>query len=566
MLKSVYLKIWSILSDVQKKRLIFLFFMIFIGMILEMISVGIFMPSIISSDNSNIKKFLPSFMDLNGQSKSLIIIFLLIILLLYLVKGFYQAFLAHSQVKFAFDFQKKLSEKIFRLYLSQPISFFSEKNSSELVNNSINEITIFTFNGIIQGLLLLTEIFVTVGILTLLLYIEPRGTLIVLFLQGGSSLIFQKITQKKLASYGIKRQVYEQERIKHLLQGFSAFKEIKLRGAELEFINIYQDSNSGVSEIGRKQQFLQQLPRVWLEFSTILSIVLLVVYLTLLDYDLEYILPVVGVFAASAFRLLPSVNRILSCVHYLAYASPTIDKLHFELTNLNSFSSDTSFFNQLLSFKSIRIESLEFNYSNSCEKLFHGLNFEIKRNDKIAIIGKSGSGKSTIMDLLLGLRLPTTGSVKIDNYNLFEVSRSYHKLVGYVPQSVYLMDDTLKRNIAFGVPDCEIDIGRVRKVIELSNLIKVVESLPDDINTYLGENGGLLSGGQCQRIGIARALYFDPEILFFDEATSALDEATEIEIIETIFEISKEKTIFFITHKKDNLKYFDKIIDLDDII
>ncbi len=531
-------------------------------MILEMLSVGIFMPSIISSGNTTLNEFFSNPQSIDEQNSSFIVFFLLGVLLMYLVKGLYQAFLAYIQVKFAFDFQYLLSEKLFSIYINQPISFFSEKNSSELVNNSINEITIFTFNGIIQGLLLVTEIFITFGIVGLLLYIEPRGTLIVLFVQGGSSLIFQRITQQKLASFGKKRQVYEQERIKHLIQGFSAFKEIKLRGAELEFISSYQDSNLGSSDIGRKQQFLQQLPRIWLEFSTILSIVLLVVYLIFLDYNLDYILPIIGVFAASAFRLLPSVNRILSCIHYLVFASSTIDKIHFELTSLSAFSNEASVLNKLMNFKAIKIESLEFCYPNSREKLFKKLNFEIRRYDKVAIIGKSGSGKSTIMDLLLGLRLPTTGTIKIDNFNLFEVSRSYHKLIGYVPQSVYLTDDTLKRNIAFGVPDFDIDIERVNKVIELANLIKVVENLSDGINTKLGENGSLLSGGQCQRIGIARSLYFDPEILFFDEATSALDETTEKEIMETIFEISSNRTVIFITHREENLKYFEKVLDL----
>ncbi len=533
-------------------------------MILEMLSVGIFMPFMTSWENSRLNEFLPNIQNINEQNYSVIVIFLLAIVLLYLIKCSYQAFLAHSQVKFAFDCQNSLSAKLFSIYISQPISFFLEKNSSELVNNSINEITIFTFNGIIQGLLLVTEIFVTIGIISLLLYIEPRGTLIVLIIQGGSSLIFQRITQQKLASFGLKRQAYEQERIKHLVQGFTAFKEIKLRGAELQFIHSYQDSNLGVSVIGRKQQFLQQLPRLWIEFSTIVSIVLLALYL-FLDHDLKYILPIIGVFGASAFRLLPSVNRILSCIHYLVYASSTIDKIHFELKSLSSFPNEASVSKELLSFKVIKIESLEFSYPGSREKLFKSLNFEIKRNDKVAIIGKSGSGKSTIMDLLLGLRLPTTGQVKIDNYTLFEVSKSYHKLVGYVPQSVYLLDDTLKRNIAFGVPDCDIDQMRVLKVIELSKLLEVVENLPAGINTKVGEKGGLLSGGQCQRIGIARALYFDPEILFFDEATSALDETTEKEIMETIFEISIPKTVIFITHKRKNLKYFDKVLDLSSV-
>jgi ABC-type bacteriocin/lantibiotic exporter with double-glycine peptidase domain len=195
--------------------------------------------------------------------------------------------------------------------------------------------------------------------------------------------------------------------------------------------------------------------------------------------------------------------------------------------------------------------------------VINDFNYEINYKDKIAIIGNSGSGKSTLMDLLLGLINPTIGSIKVDSQNLFVIAKSYQKIIGYVPQNVYIIDDTLEKNIAFGVPESEIDKNRIHTVVNLAQLDHVVANLKGGIYGKVGELGGNLSGGQCQRIGIARALYHDPKILFFDEATSSLDESTEKEILNTISKISKDKTVIFITHKKDNLIYFDRIIDLN---
>ena len=562
MFKIIYSKIWSLLNSKQRSQLVALFLLMFVGMILEMLSVGIFIPTMTTSNNDKLKQLLPELNYGYNQDNTIVIFFLLAILFLYLIKGAYQAFLSFKQVKFAFDIQNYLSEKIFTIYINQPLSFFAEKNSSELVNNSINEITILTFNGIIQGLLLITELFVTLGIVALLLFLEPRGTLIVLIIQGVSSVLFQRATQKKVANWGKKRQRYEQERIKHLTQGFAAIKEIKLRGAASEFIKIYRNSNLGTSEIGKKQQFVQQLPRIWLEFATIISIISLVLFLLFNGHSLSYIFPILAVFAASAFRLLPSINRILSCIHYLVFASSTIDKIHTEI-NLSEYSEGQREI-ELLSFETIKLESVSFKYPNSDINVINNFSYVINRNDKIAIIGTSGSGKSTLMDLLLGLHLPTSGSILLNKYELSSVSSSYHKLIGYVPQSVYIIDDTLEKNIAFGVAEIDIDKKRIYDVIKLAQLDQVVNNLFGGISGKVGEEGGNLSGGQCQRIGIARALYHNPQILFFDEATSSLDESTEKEILRTIVDISKDKTVFFITHKKENLKYFDKVINLTD--
>lgn len=562
MFKIIYSKIWSLLNSKQRSQLVALFLLMFVGMILEMLSVGIFIPTMTTSNNDKLKQLLPELNYGYNQDNTIVIFFLLVIFFLYLIKGAYQAFLSFKQVKFAFDIQNYLSEKIFTIYINQPLSFFAEKNSSELVNNSINEITILTFNGIIQGLLLITELFVTLGIVALLLFLEPRGTLIVLIIQGVSSVLFQRATQKKVANWGKKRQRYEQERIKHLTQGFAAIKEIKLRGAASEFIKIYRNSNLGTSEIGKKQQFVQQLPRIWLEFATIISIISLVLFLLFYGHSLSYIFPILAVFAASAFRLLPSINRILSCIHYLVFASSTIDKIHTEI-NLSEYSEGQREI-ELLSFETIKLESVSFKYPNSDINVINNFSYVINRNDKIAIIGTSGSGKSTLMDLLLGLHLPTSGSILLNKYELSSVSSSYHKLIGYVPQSVYIIDDTLEKNIAFGVAEIDIDKKRIYDVIKLAQLDQVVNNLFGGISGKVGEEGGNLSGGQCQRIGIARALYHNPQILFFDEATSSLDESTEKEILRTIVEISKDKTVFFITHKKENLKYFDKVINLTD--
>jgi ABC-type bacteriocin/lantibiotic exporter with double-glycine peptidase domain len=563
MIKLLYIKIWQILSISQRRKLILLFVMILIGMILEMFSVSIFMPLLSSSNNSVIHKFFSNIPIFQGQTNSTLIHLLLFIIFVYLIKGFYQAINAYFQVKYAFNVQKELSQRIFRTYINQKISFFAEKNSSELVNNSISEITIFTFNGLIQSLLLATEFFITIGLVSLLFFIEPRGTIIVIVIQVVLSVIFQKTTQKKVTEWGKSRQNLEQERIKHLIQGFSSIKEIKIHRAEEEFIQIFDKSNKLVSEIGKRQQFVQQLPRIWLEFATIFSIVCLVLYLSKVGLEASAILPILAIFGASAFRLLPSVNRIMSCLHYLTFASSTVDRIYSELTSVDTGRTLSN--KDLTLFNEITLNNIYYCYTGSSKYLFKDFSLNIKKNDKVVIVGKSGSGKSTLMDLLLGLQTPTLGSIKIDSFDIQDVANSYYKLVGYVPQQVYILNDSLERNIAFGISESEINRERIFEVIKLAKLEEVLKELGGDVSGIIGENGGNLSGGQCQRIGIARALYNNPRILFFDEATSSLDKSTEVEIMKTIVEISFDKTLIFITHNNENIKYFDSVINLDSI-
>jgi len=542
-----------------------LLLLMFIGMVLEMIGIGLVIPAISllthSDYASQYTALLPILDALGNPSREvLVIVGTFGLVTIYLIKNAFLAFLAWRQARFAFGVQAQLSQHLFSVYLRQPYTFHLQRNSAQLIRNVINEVGIFTSN-ILAGLTLITELLVLLGLCTLLFFVEPLGTLIVASVLGLAASGFHYFTRGRIARWGEARQLHEGLRIQHLQQGLGGAKDVKLLGRETEFLDKYHVHNALTARVMQLQVTLQQLPRLWLELLAVIGLAILVLSMLAQGRALEAVLPALGLFAAAAFRLMPSVNRVLNSVQTLRYGLPVVDILHAEF-QLATPAFAGKVVHQPPFHSILELDKVYYTYPDAGEPALKDITLTIRRGESVGFVGASGAGKSTLVDILLGLLSPNTGSVKVDGNNIQKDIRGWQNQIGYVPQSIYLTDDTLRRNVAFGLPNEQIDDAAIKRAIRAAQLEEFFATLPDGLETFIGERGIRLSGGQRQRIGIARALYHDPAVLVLDEATSALDSVTERGVIQAVSALHGSKTILVVAHRQSTVEHCDRLYRL----
>ena len=561
-------KVWSLLTPGQQRTALVLLFLMFIGMALETLGIGLVIPALALLTQrdfvSNYPALQPALQALgNPSQQNLVIGGMLILVGVYLIKALFLAFLVWRQTRFAFGVQVQLSQRLFTVYLRQPYTFHLQRNSAQLIRNVINEVGLFTFNGILPGMMLLTESLVLLGLCSLLLVVEPLGALIAVSVLGTAAWGFHRLTRGRIARWGEARQHHEGLRIQHLQQGLGGAKDVKLLGRETDFLEQYRVHNAQSARVGRLQATLQQLPRLWLELLAVSGLAILVISMLAQGRALEAVLPTLGLFAAAAFRLMPSVNRVLGAVQSLRYGLPVIDTLHEEL-KLAAPEPAAQNNNGVPAFQTeIRLTDIRYTYPSAATPALNGLSISIQKGEPVGFIGASGAGKSTLVDILLGLLTPDTGEVRVDDADIQAHLRNWQDQIGYVPQSIYLTDDTLRRNVAFGLPNEQIDDAAVQRAIQAAQLEEFVNSLPQGLETLVGERGIRLSGGQRQRVGIARALYHDPAVLVLDEATSSLDTATERGVMQAVRALHGTKTILIVAHRLSTVENCDRIYRLE---
>ncbi|MEZ0317539.1 MAG: ABC transporter ATP-binding protein [Methylophilaceae bacterium] len=557
------------LTPEQRRSGVLLGGYMFIGMVLEVTSISIIVPliSILMSDDliKNYTLVRQYFNYFGASSKnSVVLIAILSLLFIYTVKNSFLAYLSWRQSKFAYGVQQQKSQSLFASYLARSYSFHLSINSAQLIRNVLGEVNIFT-TAVTGTLALITETMVVVGLGLALLYAQPAGAILVLLVLGVSAYFFLKITKSQISKWGKQRQYHEGLRLQHLQQGLNGIKEVMVFDKKSFFQKQYELHNVISCGVSSNQYALQQLPRLWLEFLAVFGLAILVVAMMSQNKQIDLILPILALFAASAFRLIPSVNRIVSAIQAIRYASAVINNLYVEVRFADSLPDQPVYLNsEPLKFThKIELIKIIFSYDSASKNALNETSFNIYKGECIGVMGASGSGKSTLADILLGLLKPANGHILVDGVDIETNMNSWRKNIGYVSQTIYLVDDSLKRNIAFGVPDDQIDDQAVERALNLAQLGELVTELPKGLNTVVGERGVRLSGGQRQRVGLARALYNDPEILVLDEATSALDNATEKEVMSAINQLQGTKTIVIIAHRLSTLEGCDRIFELN---
>ena len=379
-----------------------------------------------------------------------------------------------------------------------------------------------------------------------------------------ATLIFYRLTKGKILKWGKNRQLLDGIINSELIHGLSGIREIKIYGRENFFLTFFEKNNQERALLTAKQLTLNVAPRFFLEFLAVLAMAALVLAMQFQEKSFEIILPTVGAFVAAAFRIIPSANRIIASIQQFKYGQPVIDLFYAEFKLLESITQKNSFDDAMIFNKSIVIDKILFSYNNNRKgKTLSDISLNIKKGEFIGIIGPSGSGKSTLIDVILGLLEPESGFILVDGVDIKSNMKGWQNIIGYVPQTIYLIDDTLKNNIAFGITPSDICEKKLLDAIKSSQLDEFINTLPEGLDTMVGERGVMISGGQRQRIAIARALYKNPSIIILDEATSALDEITENGVIEAVNLLQGLKTVIMVTHKPSILLKCDKIFKIE---
>lgn len=559
--------LWAILQPDNRREVVILLLLMIIGMILEMLGIGMIIPALAMMIESDLASKFPSLIPIldrlgNPTQIQLVIGGMLVLIVLYVIKVIFLAFLIWRQNRFVFQMQANISVRLFSGYLRQPYTFHLQHNSSQLIQNTIHETQLFALNGLSSVLTLVTEVLVLLGIFLLIMIVEPVGGMIIISILGVAGFGFSRLTRKSISRWGKARQLHEKLRIQHLQQGLGSAKDVKLLGREREFIRKYRIHNTMSTTAGKWARTLMALPRLWIELLAVTGLVGLVISMIMMGKPLETLVPLLGLFALAAFRMMPSVNRITVAVQSLRYALPAIELLSIELDQFEDVKIPQPISSNISFSTSLEFDQVSFKYPQCDEHALQNINLTIKPGAFVGFVGESGAGKSTLIDVMLGLLKPSEGTVLIDNVDIQSNLRSWQDQIGYVPQSIYLTDDSLRRNVAFGIADEEIDEDAVLKSLSGAQLENFVKDLPEGVDTIMGERGIRLSGGQRQRIGIARALYHNPSVLVLDEATSALDSITESEFMEAVKNLHEEKTVIIIAHRLSTVKYCEWIYEL----
>ena len=550
-----------------KSQIFLLGFISFLLIIFETLSIVLIIPVIslvVDFENTQLNiNFVQNLIenyDLNYQTS---IFFALIILIVIFI--FKNIFISYYYFKSNYIIQLiryKISEKLFQNYFYSKYQNFLQKNSALLLRNISNESE--QSASFIEHLVnLISEILILSILFTLLLMIEFKATTIAFLIFLLSSIAYSKIFKETLSELGNKDVYHKGKSIQHILQIINNMKIIQLMGKQEKFLSKYNFHSKNLLNIKTKARFLSSLPRPIFEILIILSIAIVISFLVLRGADKEVIIFTLGVFGAVMFRTIPGISRSLTAYQNIKFLEPSvkvvIDELEKSPKNRLQ-EKENSKISTILKFNQINFKNIAFNYEQ--KKIFKNLNFEIKKNDVIGIIGESGTGKSTFVDILMGLLEPKDGELIVNHNKKLTKDKKWSNLFGYVPQNFYLMDDTIKNNICFGLEEkenfLESKLKEVIKICEIENFASLEETKTKNI----GENGNKLSHGQRQRVAIARALFFDHEILILDEATSSLDIDTENKIINTLKNMIGKKTIIFISHRLNTLNICNKIFEL----
>jgi ATP-binding cassette, subfamily B, bacterial PglK len=511
----------------------------------------------------------------NSDQQFLLALGLTVIFAFYL-KAFLSFHAQKSVFQFGYNLKGDLSCKLMKAYLAAPYSFHLNINSATLIQNIITT-TDNVCSGTIMGLLTSTSnLLVTFALMTLLVMTNAMALILILMLLLVMFVLLQSM-KKPLARWSKEGWQASGEMIRILNHGLGGLKETRVIGCESYFdLQMEQQAAKFAKNITLAQSY-GNLPRYAIEAFLLTFLVGFVLLFVSLDRGEQNLSAVLGVFGLASIRLLPASGNLISGLNVVRSNTFAVDKLFFDLKNLEKELPTSDLHSEdkpnrglsihkskPISFeKQIILEQLTFQYPNTTRKALDEISLTINRGQSIGIIGKSGSGKTTLVDVILGLFHPQAGDIKVDGVSVYRDLRAWQNILGYVPQSIFLIDDTLERNIAFGVPDGLIDRDRLQKAIEMSQLKDVVEQLPNGIQTIVGERGVLLSGGQRQRVGIARVLYHEREILVFDEATAALDNETEHLVTEATKALSGSKTMIIIAHRLSTIEHCDVIYQIE---
>lgn len=568
-------KNWKILvTNKDRKNIGILFFVLLLSTFVEMVgisSIPIF--AIIITDSSQLSNYLPSYINLDFfldfEKKKLIFFTSFTLLLIFIFKNLILTFINYFQAYTIKHLKINIYQKLFKLYINSNYEFHISQNPSFLIRNITSEVA-RAANYILNVLNLIKEFLIMITIFFLLLFVDFKISLLTFSLLSLFSLIFYFLSKKGAKKRGEIVQVVWASILKAVNQGIGSVKETKILNKEKYITNLFDKNVNILEKYNLHQSFMISLPRIFLEIIAILTIVTVTILFFIFERDESTFIPLISLITVASLRLIPSFNTITSSIARIKYLHPAFRLISQQIKEasiniqINKNSSDDIISNSSLNFKNkLELKNIDYFYPNSKKKIIDNLSLEISFGEIVGIIGQSGAGKSTLIDIITGLLIPSKGKVIIDGNETNFNEKNWQNQIGYIPQEIYLFDDTIKANIAFGIDKNKINYEHLNQAIKLAELDKFINDLPEKENTQVGDRGIKLSGGQKQRIGIARSLYFRPKILIFDEPTSSLDQENENKIMKHIFSLGGDLTIIIISHKLTTLSKCKKIINIE---
>lgn len=563
-------QLWEILTPLDKRKLLLVFCLVIIMAMIEAIGVVSIMPFLAVLSNASVIEVNPLLKKLYfltaAQDNRQFIVYLGVISLFVVVfSAGFKIVTQYALNRFSSLQRHYFSTRLLKIYLKQKYEFFIQRNSSLLVNSILNETDQLVWSMIQPALLILSYGIVVCAMVAILLFYNPIMAVLTAAVLAGFYMIIYKIVKQRLNLIGKTFVEASQQRHQSCQEALEGIKDVIINHAQQAYIDQFEQYSRTFSRNLAAKDTLGQIPLHVVETVAYGCLIILAISLVISGKDVSHILPVLGLYGFAAYRMLPAAQNIYRSITQIKFSENIFNSIKQEFaleesTQQEKFNSDSLVFN-----REIQLKNIDFAYPNHLDKkIFTNFNLTIHRNQSIGIVGKSGCGKSTLMDILLGLLHPQKGKVYIDDVELSDQNQdAWYQRVGYVPQTIYLADKTIAENIAFGVPTNQIDMNAVIRAAQIAQIHEFIQTnLENSYQTIVGERGVMLSGGQRQRLGIARALYKDPEILFMDEATSALDRETEQAVNEAIQNLNGKKTMVIIAHRESAVVGCDKLVKL----
>ena len=564
-------KLNYITTPKQKRKLIFVYIVVLIGSFWELLGVAAILPfieTIMTPEASDGKWYTSLIIDMFGATDPMdrMSIMGIFIILIYVIKNVYLMFSSYVQASFSTGVQKELSVRLTSTYLGSSYLFHLDHNSSVLIR-SVNQDVMGVFGMYFYLLRIVSEVF-TVGAISIYIILLDPVLAISLIVILGSCMVLLVLGLKKLMKFFSRQeQNCESRMLQYLTQAFNGIKEIMVKNRQGYFVGAFEEASTTNARATKINYFLNSITSYIYEVVCIGGLFAIVILRLRGTADVSVYMTRLGAVAMAAFRLFPSMGRLTTNTNGMVYNRVRLDYVY---DTLKEIENDKDYIARLsenkdetMSFeKEVEIKDVVWRYPEGQEDVLKGAGFTIKKGESIALIGPSGAGKTTMADVILGLLKPQKGQILLDGKDVYEHPAAWAKIIGYVPQAVYLTDDTIRSNVAFGIDEKEIDEKRVWDALEEAQLADFVKSLPEGLETNVGERGVRLSGGQRQRIAIARALYDDPKILVLDEATSALDNETETAVMEAIDSLQGSKTMIIVAHRLSTIRNCNKIYEI----
>lgn len=566
-------KLRAVLNKQQKRRIMILAVMIVIGGLLETFSVSLIFPLVTAITEKNafvenpviagISKFF-NIPDL----RTFVIVMLFALAFMFILKNLYMLLMYYVQHTFITNNQYKTSRGLLQMYLNKPYAFFLDTNTADLLRTIYSDST-SVFSILLQYLQILTEVVVAGCLGIAILLADVMMTVVVLGVLVFFMVASNMLLKKKIRNIGENSRTKQSMMYKSILQSVTSIKDVKVFAKEDAFLSEYTRNGKDYYKLIRNNNVLSSIPKLLVEASCMSSILIYLAVMIILGRDIASMLPQLTAFAVIAMRLMPCASRVSTYLANAEYYKPALDYIYenkdfAQYVNSNRAHMDAHTQKDPMFLKNeIELRDVSFKYENTEKYILRDAGMVIKVGESVGIVGASGAGKTTVIDILLGLLEAEKGEVLCDGTNIRNNYASWLSNVGYIPQSISLIDDTIRANVAFGYPEGTFDDGQVWKVLEEAQLKEFVEQLPEGLNTKIGERGVRLSGGQRQRIGIARALFHEPELLILDEATSALDNDTEAAIMEAINHFHGKKTMLIIAHRLKTIENCDIVYKVE---